>query len=184
MRSSTAGSSTTVSRPPGRVGSSRPASTAGGASGVSRAPRGADGDPGVRAAVGAQALPSGRTSANPPPLPLREATPYPLRARISPGVFQALRPNRAPVTDGTGSSEIIRGLRKEVADALAPTGRSLPPLEDLHLLRPRAIAPISTLRGCNPAESVHKRDSKHCAQWPHNDSGPWRRMGVGNGFIE
>ena len=74
MRSSTAGSSTTVSRPPGRVGSSRPASTAGGASGVSRAPRGADGDPGVRAAVGAQALPSGRTSANPPPLPLREAT--------------------------------------------------------------------------------------------------------------
>ena len=36
----------------------------------------------------------------------------------------------------------------------------------------------------SPGRSARKRDNVHGAQGTHDDSGPWRRMGVSHGFIE
>jgi hypothetical protein len=93
-----------------------------------------------------QAFRSGRPRPKPAPLPLRETTPYSLGARTQSGVFQAFRPYRARVADGTTASEIVRGLGEEVADALAPTGRSLPPIQALHGSSVRVAAEASPVK--------------------------------------
>jgi hypothetical protein len=108
-----------------------------------------DGLPGLRSL---QRLVSGRPAPKPPPLALREATPHPLRARIQPRIFQALRPHRALVTDGASLREIVRGLWEEVANALAPTGGLLPPRQDVHVSRVRAPAGASIVTA-----SLHER---------------------------